>query len=162
MAAGGSPFDIGSDTGGSIRVPSGFCGTAGIKPTSGRVPRTGHIIGFDVGYAEPLTQLGPIARNVEDLFPLLKTIAGSDEYDPAVVDMPLCRPEDRGRFSPSHCIPYRQRCHGGCGRCQESRRDGGIDDEERRQYGRTRLSKAAWKTHGYLCERISLRTAGNT
>ncbi len=93
VAAGGSPFDIGSDTGGSIRVPSGFCGTAGIKPTSGRVPRTGHIIGFDVGYSEPLTQLGPISRYVEDLFPLLKTIAGPDEYDPAVVGMPLLDPK---------------------------------------------------------------------
>ncbi|NLX53862.1 MAG: amidase [Planctomycetaceae bacterium] len=93
VAAGGSPFDIGSDTGGSIRVPSGFCGVAGIKPTSGRVPRTGHIIGFAVGYGEPLTQLGPIARHVEDLFPLLKTIAGPDEYDPAVVDMPLLDPK---------------------------------------------------------------------
>ena len=93
VAAGGSPFDIGSDTGGSIRVPSGFCGTAGIKPTSGRVPRTGHIIGFATGYSEPCTQLGPIARKVEDLFPLLRTIAGSDDYDPAIVDMPLSDPK---------------------------------------------------------------------
>ena len=92
VAAGGSPFDIGSDTGGSIRVPSGFCGTAGIKPTSGRVPRTGHIIGFDVGYSEPLTQLGPITRYVDDLFPLLKTIAGPDGADPGVVGMPLQDP----------------------------------------------------------------------
>jgi amidase len=93
VAAGGSPFDVGSDTGGSVRVPCGFCGTAGIKPTSGRVPRTGHIIGFAAGYGEPLTQLGPIARYVEDLLPLLKTIAGSDEYDPGVVDMPLADPK---------------------------------------------------------------------
>src|SRR6058998_724306 len=40
IAAGGSPLDLGSDTGGSIRVPSHMCGTAGIKPTSGRVSRT--------------------------------------------------------------------------------------------------------------------------
>ena len=94
VAAGGSPFDIGSDTGGSIRVPSGYCGTAGIKPTSGRVPRTGHIIGFDVGYREPLTQLGPIARFVDDLFPLLRTIAGPDGDDPGVVAMPLLDPRE--------------------------------------------------------------------
>ena len=46
IAAGGTPFDIGSDYGGSIRLPSHFCGTAGLKPTHGRVPRTGHIYPF--------------------------------------------------------------------------------------------------------------------
>src|SRR4051794_15944301 len=46
VAAGGAPFDIGSDTGDSIRQPSHVCGVAGIKPTQGRVPRTGHWPGF--------------------------------------------------------------------------------------------------------------------
>jgi amidase len=46
IAAGGSPLDFGSDTGNSIRLPAHFCGIAGIKPTSGRVPRTGHAISF--------------------------------------------------------------------------------------------------------------------
>ena len=49
VCAGGSPFDIGSDTGGSVRMPSHFCGIAGIKPNSGRVPRTGHIIPWGMG-----------------------------------------------------------------------------------------------------------------
>jgi amidase len=49
VAAGGSAFDIGSDTGGSIRFPGHCCGVAGIKPTSGRVPRTGHIIPYGMG-----------------------------------------------------------------------------------------------------------------
>ena len=44
VAAGGSPFDIGSDTGGSIRVPSHFCGTVGLMPTAGRIPKEGHIL----------------------------------------------------------------------------------------------------------------------
>ena len=57
LAAGGIPFDIGSDTGGSIRLPSHFCGTAGIRPTSGRVPRTGHIIPPG-GTIDALTQIG--------------------------------------------------------------------------------------------------------
>ncbi|MFQ5790870.1 MAG: amidase, partial [Acidobacteriota bacterium] len=46
LAAGGSPLDLGSDTGGSIRLPCHFCGIVGMKPTGGRVPRTGHIIPF--------------------------------------------------------------------------------------------------------------------
>ena len=49
IAAGGSPLDMGSDTGGSIRLPAHFCGIAGLKPNSGRVPRTGHIVPFGLG-----------------------------------------------------------------------------------------------------------------
>jgi amidase len=75
IAAGGSPLDLGSDTGGSIRQPAHFCGVAGIKPTSGRVPRTGHIISFDVGALEMFTQIGPVARFVEDLTLTLPIIA---------------------------------------------------------------------------------------
>ena len=66
VAAGGSPFDIGSDTGDSIRQPAHVCGVAGLKPTSGRVPRTGHSPSYR-GILESLTQLGPIARRVDDL-----------------------------------------------------------------------------------------------
>jgi amidase len=84
VAACGAPFDIGSDTGGSIRVPSHFCGVVGIKPTSGRVPRTGHIVGME-GHLQSLTQLGPIARSVEDLALVLGVIAGADWRDPAIV-----------------------------------------------------------------------------
>ncbi|ETW91961.1 MAG: hypothetical protein ETSY1_45910, partial [Candidatus Entotheonella factor] len=64
IAAGGSPLDMGSDTGGSIRLPSHFCGIAGIKPTSGRVPRTGHVVPFGLGAVDALTQNGPMARFV--------------------------------------------------------------------------------------------------
>jgi amidase len=92
IAAGGSPLDLGSDTGGSIRQPAHYCGVAGIKPTSGRVPRTGHIISFDVGALEMLTQIGPIARFVEDLILTLPIIAGVDWRDPAVIPMPLGDP----------------------------------------------------------------------
>ncbi len=83
IAAGGSPFDIGSDTGGSIRFPAHCCGIAGIKPTSGRVPRTGHIIGYQ-GVSQSMTHVGPLARNVEDLNLLLNIISGADNIDPYV------------------------------------------------------------------------------
>ncbi|MBI3327509.1 MAG: amidase, partial [Nitrospinae bacterium] len=92
IAAGGSPLDIGSDTGGSIRLPAHFCGIAGIKPTSGRVPRTGHVVPFGMGAVDALTQNGPMARYVEDLALTLPIIAGDDWRDPAIVPMPLGDP----------------------------------------------------------------------
>src|SRR2546428_93045 len=93
IATGGSPLDIGSDTGGSIRLPAHFCGIAGIKPTSGRVPRTGHIVPFGMGAVDALTQLGPLARYVADLSLILPIIAGIDWRDPAIVPMPLGDPK---------------------------------------------------------------------
>ena len=93
IAAGGSPLDMGSDTGGSIRLPAHFCGIAGLKPNSGRVPRTGHIVPFGLGAIDSLTQNGPLARYVEDLKLTLPIIAGVDSWDPAIVPMPLGDPE---------------------------------------------------------------------
>jgi amidase len=88
VAAGGSPFDIGSDTGDSIRQPAHVCGIAGIKPTSGRVPRTGHWPSFR-GLFQSFTQLGPLTRRVEDLELILPIIAGPDGIDPYVPPVPL-------------------------------------------------------------------------
>ena len=88
VAASGSAFDIGSDTGGSVRVPSHCCGVAGIRPTSGRVPRTGNAIGPG-GLLDSLTSIGPIARYVEDLSLILSVISGPDPCDPATVPMPI-------------------------------------------------------------------------
>jgi amidase len=88
VAAGGAPFDIGSDTGDSIRQPAHVCGIAGIKPTSGRVPRTGHWPDYR-GILGPLTQLGPMARRVDDLALVLPVIAGPDDEDPQVPPVPL-------------------------------------------------------------------------
>ena len=91
VAAGGSPLDIGSDTGDSIRQPSHVCGIAGLKPTSGRVPRTGHWPAYQ-GLFESFTQLGPMARRVEDLELLLPILAGPDGEDPHVVPARLRDP----------------------------------------------------------------------
>lgn len=94
VAAGGAPLDFGSDTGGSIRNPAHCCGIAGLKPTSGRVPRTGHIISWGLGAIDGLTQIGPMARAVEDLALTIPIISGPDGVDPAIAPVPLQDPAD--------------------------------------------------------------------
>lgn len=88
LAVGGASLEIGSDTGGSLRVPSHYCGTTAIRPTSGRVSRAGHILP-PYGALEALTTIGPMARTVDDVELLLPIVSGSDPQDPAIIDMPL-------------------------------------------------------------------------
>ena len=88
IASGMSPLGLGSDAGGSIRLPAHFCGIAGIKPTTGRTPRTGHFPPFG-GPTDSLFQTGPLARRVEDLALALPLLCGVDWCDPSVVPMPL-------------------------------------------------------------------------
>ena len=83
VAAGGSPFGLGADIGGSIRIPAAFCGTVGHKPTGGLVPSTGHFPGVDAPLARTLC-LGPLTRHTEDLMPLLRILAGPDGQCPGV------------------------------------------------------------------------------
>ncbi len=89
VACGGAALELGSDTGGSIREPAHLCGIAGIKPTSGRTPRSGHIVPCAGGILDSLTQIGPMARYVEDLALALPLICGPDGRDPSVVPAPL-------------------------------------------------------------------------
>jgi amidase len=88
IAACGSPFGLGSDAAGSVRLPAHFCGIAAIKPTSGRLPRTGHVPPAG-GWIEALWQIGPMARRVEDLIALMPLLIGEDGSDHTVVPIPL-------------------------------------------------------------------------
>jgi amidase len=92
LAAGESPLGIGSDSGGSLRVPAHFCGVATLKPTSGRVPNTG-TLNHPGGLSDYRTQIGPIARFVRDLALTFPTIAGEDGCDSGVIPMFLGDPQ---------------------------------------------------------------------
>jgi amidase len=92
QAAGGSPVGLGSDSGGSLRVPAHYCGIATLKPTSGRVPNTG-VFGHAGGLSDTRTQIGPLSRFVRDLAPTLSVLVGPDNRDSGVVPMPLGDPD---------------------------------------------------------------------
>ncbi len=94
IAACGSPFGLGSDAAGSVRLPAHYCGIATIKPTSGRLARTGHVPPSG-GWIETLWQIGPMARHVDDLWTMMPILLGSDGEDRTVVPMPfVARSED--------------------------------------------------------------------
>ncbi len=91
VGAGASPFGIGSDIGGSIRMPAFFNGVFGHKPSGGLVPGTGQ---YPMAHGDALRYLttGPICRRAEDLWPLLKILAGPDGEDAGCREMPLGDP----------------------------------------------------------------------
>lgn len=100
VAAGFSPLDLGSDLGGSIRVPAHFCGVYGLKPTEHRVPAHGHIPDWHLPGRQPAGVLrhmgtyGPIARSVADLRLCFSVIAGPDGRQPEVPPLSVEREAD--------------------------------------------------------------------
>src|SRR5206468_2186183 len=83
VAAGEVPLALGSDTNGSIRVPSSLCGLFGLKPTYGRLSRAGSF-----PFVDALDHVGPIARSVEDLALSFDAMQGWDPDDPVCTDRP--------------------------------------------------------------------------
>lgn len=95
IAARCSAGGVGSDGGGSVRVPAHFSGICGLKPTPGRIPATGHFPDSAGPFAS-LGVVGPMARTVEDVRLLFEVMAGPDDGDPMSAPVPLrnARPEE--------------------------------------------------------------------
>ena len=90
VAAGMTPFDIGTDLSGSIRIPAHFCGICGLKPTEHRVPLTGVVPGLQSPRSVRLMScIGPMARTIDDLALLHGVIAGPDNRDTEVPPVPV-------------------------------------------------------------------------
>ena len=88
IAAAGSPLGLGSDSGGSIRMPASYCGITALKPTAGLIPVTG-AYAMPGGLSDPRSQVGPMARYVSDLALVLPVLVGPDGIDSGVVPVPL-------------------------------------------------------------------------
>lgn len=93
VAAGGAALSVGSDGGGGIRQPCHNTGIAGLKPTHGRIPRTGSVFGDARGVFGPFDGYGPLARSVRDLHLGLSIMSGPDLRDPYAVPAPLGSPD---------------------------------------------------------------------
>src|SRR5579862_7749827 len=93
IAAGMSAGGVGSDAGGSIRVPAHFCGICGLKPTPGRIPSTGHFPASGGPFAL-LGVVGPMARTVADVKAMFEVMQGPDDGDTCAAPVPLRWPED--------------------------------------------------------------------
>ncbi len=142
VAAAEAPCALGSDTGGSIRQPSSYCGVVGLKPTYGTVSRWGL-----VAYASSLDQIGPIARNTEDCALLLDVIAGGDRRDSTCLDR-----KDLG-FSSF----LKQDARGLKIGIVEDYFDEGLDPEVAAAVGR---AAKVWSSQGAIVERVKLDLVG--
>jgi amidase len=91
IAAGMSAAGLGSDSGGSVRVPAHFTGICSLKPTPGRIPGRGHLPPC-VGPFSILGAIGPMARTMADVALLFRTLSGQDPYDPASPPIVLREP----------------------------------------------------------------------
>lgn len=115
IAAGGSPLGLGTDIGGSLRVPAAFCGIASLKPTAGRLPDPGRF-SFPVGQSAIASQVGVMARHVEDVALGSEILAGgwnaleepprpwSDFRSVDVADLRVAYYVDDGTFAPAPAI----------------------------------------------------------
>jgi Asp-tRNA(Asn)/Glu-tRNA(Gln) amidotransferase A subunit family amidase len=151
IAAGMSAGGVGSDGGGSIRVPAHFCGICGLKPTPGRIPATGHYP-VSAGPFALIGVVGPMARTVADLKTLFEVMQGSDVGDTCAAPVPLRWPsEDEtrklrvGYFEDDGRTPVTDETRVAVRTSVEALRRGGFQVEPFRPEGLEEARELWWK-----------------
>jgi len=141
IAAGMSAGGVGSDGGGSIRVPAHFSGICGLKPTPGRIPATGHFP-VSAGPFALIGVVGPMARTVADLRVLFEVMQGPDDGDTCAAPVPVCWRSDEevkklrvGYFEDDGRTPVTPETHAAVRTAAEALRGAGFQVEPFRPAG---------------------------
>ena len=154
IAAGCSAGGVGSDGGGSIRVPAHFTGICGLKPTSGRIPATGHFP-TSAGPFALLGVVGPMARTVADLKLLFEIMQGPDDGDPSAAPVPVRWPKDQdlkrlrvGYFEDDGRIPVTPETRAAVRTAAEALKRVGFDVQPFRPSGLEQARELWWQFFG--------------
>jgi amidase len=154
IASGCSAGGVGSDGGGSIRVPAHFCGICGLKPTPGRIPATGHFPS-SLGPFALTGVVGPMARTVADLKLLFEVMQGPDAGDPSAAPVPLRWPNDKelknirvGHFEDDGRIPVTAETRAAVRRAVEGLRHADFQVESFRPDGLEAARQLWWQFFG--------------
>jgi Asp-tRNA(Asn)/Glu-tRNA(Gln) amidotransferase A subunit family amidase len=154
IASGCSAGGVGSDGGGSIRVPAHFCGICGLKPTPGRIPASGHFPQSAGPFA--LTGVvGPMARTVADLKLLFEVMQGPDIGDPGAAPVPVRWPDRNelkktriGYFEDDGRTPVTPETRSAVRRAADALRSAGLEVEPFRPEGLEKARQLWWKFFG--------------
>jgi amidase len=151
IAAGLSAAGLGSDSGGSVRVPAHFTGICSLKPTPGRIPGRGHLPPC-VGPFSTLGAIGPMARTMADVALLFRTLAGQDPHDPVSPPIALREPSfdelranTIGFFEDDGLAPVTPETRAAVRAAAEALRDAGFRVEPFRPRTLELLRKLWWK-----------------
>jgi amidase len=151
IAAGMSAAGLGSDSGGSVRVPAHFTGICSLKPTPGRVPGIGHLPPC-VGPFSTLGAIGPMARTMADVDLLFRTLSGQDRHDPASPPIVLREPSvddlranTIGFFEDDGLVPVTTETRAAVNAAASALRDAGFRVEPFRLRTLEQLRKLWWK-----------------
>ena len=151
IAAGLSAAGLGSDSGGSVRVPAHFTGICSLKPTPGRIPGRGHLPPC-VGPFSILGAIGPMARTMADVQLMFRTLAGQDPADPASPPIALQNPNTQdlrahtvGLFADDGLVPVTPETRAAVDAAANALRDAGFRVEPFRPRTLEPLRKLWWK-----------------